>query len=197
MKIYIYFEGDIKLKRGFRAFFQKELGAKRFILINGDSGSETIKDFVLGLHSPPNAKHSLLIDSDVYGDNPVSEVLSIVKKGYGARYKNNYPSDSEAIHLMVQVMESWFLADKEILQEYFGDGFQLSRIPKNEKVEEILKADVMNGLKDATGKSRKGKYHKTKHAPDILERLDPEKVRMHAPYCDRLFRWLTDVQQGS
>jgi hypothetical protein len=45
----------------------------------------------------------------------------------------------------------------------------------------------MSSLARATRDTRKGEYHKTRHAPLILERLDAAKVRGRARHCERLF----------
>jgi hypothetical protein len=89
---------------------------------------------------------------------------------------------------MVQVMESWFLADPEALTRYYREGFAINALKKNPKVEEIPKDDVLKCLKQATRKTKKRAYHKTGHAPGILELLDSNKVRKAAPHCDRLFQ---------
>jgi len=85
-------------------------------------------------------------------------------------------------------MEAWFLADPEALALSYGEDFARNALRKNPRVEEILKADVVECLKQATRNTQKGAYHKTAHAPHILELLDPDKVRKPASECDRLFR---------
>jgi hypothetical protein len=100
----------------------------------------------------------------------------------------------EQVHLMVQCMENWFLADKEALAEFFGQGFQSSALPANPKVEEISKADVFVGLEQATKAVKavksKGRYGKGAHSFAILARIDPAKVKTAAPYAMRLFQYL-------
>ena len=45
----------------------------------------------------------------------------------------------EHCHLMVVCMESWFLADKEALASFFGQGFNAGALPKRVDIEEIAK----------------------------------------------------------
>lgn len=90
-------------------------------------------------------------------------------------------------HLMVQVMESWFLADLPALERFYGQQFGSKQIPARQNVEEVPKAEVEAALKNSTSKTQKGAYHKIKHGPAILESLDPERVRARAPHCERLF----------
>lgn len=54
-------------------------------------------------------------------------------------------------------------------------------------MEEIGKKELLKALGSATHKTRKGKYHKTRHAPELLERIRPDVVRKRAPHCERLF----------
>ena len=96
----------------------------------------------------------------------------------------------EQCHLMVQIMESWFLADKQALTKYYGRQFNTSALPKNQNIEEISKVDVEGGLKKATKKTQKGEYSKGSHSFKILALLDPEKVRKASPYADRFIKTL-------
>jgi len=96
---------------------------------------------------------------------------------------------------MVELMESWFLADREAVKRYYNDDdrFQESSLPANAQVEKIPKKDVLDGLKEATRHTRKGRYHKTKHAPGILETINPVNVTESAPQCRRLFDLLNGL----
>ena len=87
---------------------------------------------------------------------------------------------------MVQLMEAWFLADTEALERYYGRSVTAA-LRGNPAVEEIPKADVLDRLKRATRTTTKGEYHKTKHAPALLQSIKPETVREHCPNGDRLF----------
>jgi hypothetical protein len=58
----------------------------------------------------------------------------------------------------------------------------------NPNVEEISKKDLIDGLNSATRETSKGKYHKTKHAPTLLELIEPELVRTAAPNWEKLFK---------
>jgi hypothetical protein len=96
----------------------------------------------------------------------------------------------DQIHFMVQIMEAWFVADREALQNYYGPGFRPKSLPRSRQVERVPKERVIQCLKRATERSKKGAYHKTRHAPYILTKVDPGKVRAAAPACERLFSTL-------
>ena len=98
---------------------------------------------------------------------------------------------------MVQIMEAWFLADRQALAKYFGAGFNPSALPGNEAVEEVSKADLERGLKDATRNCQtKGEYHKGRHSFDILGRIDPSKVTRASPYANRFVEALHAKASG-
>ena len=167
-EIRLYYEGDKALRPGFHAFLSEIINRVRdkrikFKLIACDA--TPAEDYQIGLKKHPDAVNILLRD------------------GEGSKIPNP-PNESE--FWMVQLMEAWLLADPNALEDDYGRNF--ARFAYNPRVEEILKADVLSCLKNATRDTLKGPYHKTKHAPHILERLDPTKVRKSAPNCERLFR---------
>lgn len=167
-EIRIYYEGDPALKPGFHAFFdelrvkarEKRLGL-RLIAAEGKPD----RDFAIAKRNHPTAWNILLKDSE--GPLPANR--------------------DDSIFWMVETMESWFHADKDKLAEFYGAEFQVSALKANPKVEEIPKRDLVNGLKAATRNTNKGAYHKTAHAPKLLESIRPDLVRMAAPNCERLF----------
>lgn len=93
----------------------------------------------------------------------------------------------EQCHLMVEVMENWFLADVDALEQYYGQRFNRSAIPRNQNVEKIAKATVETSLNNATRSTQKGTYHKIQHGTQLLAKVNSAIVRDRAPYCDRLF----------
>ena len=182
-EIRIYFEGSARLREGFNKLIRPTIerashNSVRFNLIAGGSTEETIKDFKKAESSHTDAYIVMLIDSDQAYD---SGLLMNVRSQIGANVQD------EQIHFMVQVMESWFLADRDTLKKYYGREFQERRLPQNSAVEQIPKSDVIAGLENATRGTSKGKYHKTRHAPQLLSNLDADKVCSAAPSCKRLF----------
>ena len=87
-------------------------------------------------------------------------------------------------------MEAWFLADKEGLGAYFGQGFDRNALPGRREIEDVAKADVLDGLKRATRQCKKGEYGKGRHSFDILEQTDPAKVIYASPHARRLVETL-------
>lgn len=101
------------------------------------------------------------------------------------------PDDlDEQCHLMVQIMEAWFVADIDILESFYGNGFRRGVIPARDEVEVIDKAVLETALQNATRDSRKGPYHKIRHGSKLLCLIDSQIVRSKAPHCERFFTTL-------
>lgn len=167
--IRIYVEGDLRLRRGFHKFFG---GGERIRVIAGRSGPEARKDFLAAKADHPGSIVLLLVDAE---------------KSLAAA-----PRDPNAF-FMIQVMESWFLADRERLGQYFGDGFKAKALPGSPKqVESIPKRDVLRGLDAATKQCGGGQKQyglaKAKHGGELLSRIRPALVRAASPECERLFQ---------
>ena len=99
-------------------------------------------------------------------------------------------ADEDTINLMVQTMETWIVGDPDALSTYYGQNFNGNVLPRMTNLEEVAKADVARVLDQATEHTRKGRYHKIKHASDLLKRIDVERVKQRCPHCARLFNVL-------
>ena len=197
-EIRIYIEGDTKqkgkfntisLREGFNHFFTElieKAKAKNIILrlIMCGSKYETFKDFLNAAKSYQDSFVMFLLDSDAPLEEAETPKTFLQKQN---PLWHLYEAEENQCHLMIQVMESWFFADKEKLAEFYGQGFNLNSLAKNVNVEKITKADVESGLANATRNTQKGEYHKTRHGAKILELIDTQKVRDSAPHCEKLF----------
>ncbi len=195
IRLYIEGGGDAQskaaLRKGFRQFFTHELkeNASKLHLTLCSSTVDACEDFAKALEDHPDAFNILLIDSD----GPVNQPLATFIKLRKHSKRKPTPIDENQIHLMVQLMEAWFVADLEALKNYYGQGFKASADLKKKNVEQIEKTMLMKSLKTATRKTRKGEYHKIKHAADLLAKITPPKVRQAAEYCERLFKTLEEL----
>lgn len=189
--IRIYYEGDGKLRQGFRKFFDSiyTTGVKISLVACGATAN-TVADFMTAMRTNTDSINLLLIDSDGPDDGNLA-----------ARIRNHPGWDSGVaasvkdcqLHFMIQVMEVWFLTDRKCLQDFYGRDFRENLLPANPKVEEIPKDDVIKRLENATRDTKKGKYHKTRHAPSLLAQLDVDKVCNASPACARLFSVLKQL----
>ena len=182
-EIRLYFEGDRRLRPGFRVFLkemEERAHAKRIEFNPIAAGGSPAQDFLTATHShPEEAWIIVLLDSDGPADGSLFERWPELRK------------HRTSVFWMVQLMESWFLADPDALETYYGPRFNRKALKKNPHVEQILKKDVEASLKLATRNT--GRVYdrrtaaKTIDAPQILKRIDPVKVREAAPNCERLF----------
>ncbi|MBD2577546.1 DUF4276 family protein [Oscillatoria sp. FACHB-1406] len=192
IRIYVEGGGDGKdtkarVREGFSKFlseFKKIARAKKigFTIIACGRRNSAHRDFLNALSTHPDAFNLLLVDPEA----PV-KVKSPKQHLINRDSWNLSGIEDDCIHLMVQVVESWLVADVDTLAKYYGQGFQKSSIPENSNVEEISKEQIESCLKRATQKTQKKAYHKINHCPEILGMLNTQKVRSKAPYCDRLF----------
>ncbi|MCH8311968.1 MAG: DUF4276 family protein [Nitrospinae bacterium] len=177
IRIYVEGGGDrkdtkAKCRRGFAVFFKKIFPERKQPKITACGGrTKAFRSFCIATRQNPENINILLVDSE----EPVSK-----RPWEHLKDKDNWDRPDEATddsaHLMVQCMESWFLADKDVLAEYYGQGFSLNALPQRMNIEEIPKSDIQQALEQATKNSQKGTYHKTKHAFDILASIDPSKL---------------------
>lgn len=80
-----------------------------------------------------------------------------------------------------------------ILGQFYGQGFNSNAIPRTADVEQIPKDTLTDALKEATRHTQKGKYHKIKHAAQLVGRINPLIVRGRAFRCSQLFETLERV----
>jgi hypothetical protein len=125
----------------------------------------------------PSAWNILLKDSEEPLVGPVGTVLQ----------KFGLQPPGKDVFWMVQLMEAWFLADPTALAKYYRGGFVRKAIGSTQNVETVQHHEVMSRLKKATANTRKGPYSKVRHAPHLLEQLDPALVKRGAPHCQQLF----------
>ena len=197
IRIYVEGGGDEdeargRLRAGLRGFLRdvwtdaRRRGIRLNIVPCGD-GVRTVRSFHRALKWHPDAFNVLLVDAE----GPVTEASA--RQHLGTRDPRQWSGtriQDEHCHLMVQMMEAWLVADREKLAEYYKEGFHEKSLPDNPNVEQIDKETLQRALERATRQTKKGPYHKTRHAPDLLERIRPEVVRPRASFCDRLFRTL-------
>ena len=199
MKSIVYVEGGGGTKalrtgcrKGFRKFFEKAGLKGRMPTISACGGrKQAYDDFCHALSGGGSYGFiALLVDSEepvVKGSGPWAHL----------KKRDNWDKPASAkddnVHFMVQCMESWFLADKDALAKYFGDGFNRNALPRRSDIEDIPKHDLHKGLKNATRQcASMGAYHKGRHSFAILAELNSERITAASPHAARLIDTLRE-----
>lgn len=216
-EIAVYVEGGgngkeekAELRRGFDALFAKQksrAGDKRlsltFICCGGRQ--EAYEAFQNALQVNRERINALLVDAeDVTASVPKDETkdglvrLAHLRKKTGSDARGQGDgwelSDDLAVcvHLMVQCMEAWIVADPEALESFYKQNFKKDSLPKRPNLEDEPKADLYEKLKKATKETQKGEYGKIKHASKLLAMIDPEKIAKHCPRFKIFGDWLIE-----
>ncbi len=198
MRVKIYVEGggdQARLKRecrrAFSKFFEKAgfKGRMPRVVACG-SRSSAYSDFCTAVKTATDEELPLLlVDSEAPVQPQHQQAGNFDPWGHlQDRDGWNKPekTEDEQAHLMVQCMEAWFLADRQCLQDFFGNQFQAGALPGNQNVEFIGKQQLFDILKNSTRNTQKGEYGKGPHSFKILEKINPRLVFSASPWAKRL-----------
>lgn len=191
MTVRIYAEGagegelyDTLFRQAWQAFFRKAgLAGRMPGVVRGKSRERTFDLFRTAVQNPrPGVLPLLLVDSE--GEvRPHQRAWDHLRASDGWE-KPDGAGDDQAF-LVVQVMETWFLADRALLRRYFGDAFRETPIHAWPDLESVPKATVLSALGQATAACRT-RYAKGKVSFDLLGDVDPRLVEDACPRA-RLF----------
>lgn len=187
VKIYVEGGGErnglrTECRRGYSQFLEKA-GLKGHMpkIIACGTRRHAYDDFCTALKAAKGDCIILLVDSED-PIQPGSNKWNHVKNRDGWNCPNG--AIEENIHFMVQCLEAWFMADKETLAKFYGDGFAANSLSANLDIQAIPKQQLFSSLDQATKDSNsKGKYHKGNHAFAILALISPDKVARSSPYA--------------
>jgi hypothetical protein len=130
----------------------------------------------------------LLVDSE--GPVATASPWQHVAAQEGDRWVRPPSATDDDLHLMVQCMEAWLLADRQALAAVFGPAHRAQALPGNHVVEQVSKDDMTRSLSSATRECASGPYDKGQHSFKVLERVDPARLRDASPWAHRFFREL-------
>ena len=195
MSIRIYVEGGAAgskndCRRAFRKFLEKVIPASSFQVIASGDRASTYRDFCIALKQHRQDYVILLVDSE----EAVSQSAWIhLSERMGDHWRRPAGTNDDQAQLMVQVMESWFLADETNLSEFYGQGFLPNSLPRTNNIETVEKARIFQILAHVTRNTQKGEYHKTRHAFRLLERLEPATISAKSIHAELLFTSLRNL----
>ncbi len=198
VKLYVEGGGDTAAlktacREGFTAFITKAGITKRPRIVACGSRRDAFESYCIAIASGEEAV--LLVDSE-------APIAALHQQGADADkwqpwpHLKNRPGDGwdkpedepdTDCHLMVQCMESWFLADRAPLRTFFGQGFKENQLPAaTNSVEQVAKTQVYDSLANATKDCKtKAQYGKGEHSFKLLAEISPVSVTSASPWAKR------------
>jgi hypothetical protein len=193
----IYIEGggeghllDTLFRQGWSTFFRAAgLEGRMPRVIRGKGRLRTFDLFVTAVSFPrPGELPFLLIDSEDAVQSGHSVWQHLKAHNWD---KPNGASDDQAF-LMVQLMETWFIADRKMLRRYFGPNLRENHLPAWPALEAVSKSQVLDALDNSTAGCSK-RYAKGKVSFELLAELDPAEVAKACPHAARLLQRLRSM----
>ena len=188
VKVRIFIEGggsgstpDKEFRQGWAKFFAAAgLAGKMPKVVRGEGRDKTFSKFSNELRKRiPDQTALLLVDSE----GPV-DANHTAWQHLQARdgWRQPPAAADDRAYLMVQFMETWFLADRDALRQFFGPSFNENAFREWPSLESVPKDTVLNALEQATG----NRYRKGKVSFQLLSEISPDRVAAACPHAKRL-----------
>jgi uncharacterized protein DUF4276 len=201
VKIKLYIEGggdshlqDTEFRAAWAAFFEKAgLKALRKMpaTFRGGGRDQTFDAYCTAVKNRRrNELPLLLVDSE----DLVTAGHSVWKHLKERDGWNKPPgAGSHDAFIMITCMETWFVADRAALKQFFHDCWRDQSLPKWPRLEVIEKAKIFRVLDQATSACGARKYSKGKVSFDLLQSIDPAVVAMVCPAAKALLDRLRNI----
>lgn len=195
----IYAEGggegqylDRLFRRGWTAFFQAAgLAGRMPSVVRGQGRRRTFDLFLTAVKYPRRGELPLLLVDSEDPLAPGHSVWQHLKARSGDKWEKPSDAAEDQAFLMVVVMETWFLADRNLLRRYFGTELREKHLRAWPNLEAVPKDRVLEALEQATAGCEKP-YSKGRASFELLARLTPASVEAACPHAkaflDRLRR---------
>ena len=195
VRVRIFIEGggsgeaaDEIFKNSWRDFFVSAgLDGKTPRVVRGGSRSATYRKFRTARRRA-NELLLLLVDSE----GPVAAGQSAwehLQQRDEDKWEQPAWADANSAYLMVQFMETWFLADPDALRRYFRHSFHGNALVEWPDLESVDKATVMNTLGRVTG----NRYEKGKVSFKLLSEVNANRVANACPHAKSLLDYLRSL----
>jgi hypothetical protein len=199
VKVKVYAEGggegellDALFRQGWNEFYKSAgLQGRMPRTVRGKGRGRTFDLFLTAVkNAGANDLPLLLVDSE----GPVTPGHTAWQhlKARDNWDRPNGVSNDQAF-MMVQVMETWFIADRQMLGHYFGPNFRSNQIPAWPSLEAVSKNAVFETLDSATANCGKKRYSKGKVSFELLSRLNPDVVEDACPHAKALLDRLRGI----
>ncbi len=200
VSLYLYVEGGgdskeqhARCREGFRKLLEKADFAERMPrIVAGGGRSATFDKFQTALRANlANRAILLLVDSE----EPVTEAPWAHLRARDGWSRPPNVTDDHA-HFMVTCMETWLMADRAALHEFFGAALNANALLPLNNLEQRPRQQVQQALEDATRPCGRGRqYEKGKRAYLALAALEPAALRQYLPHFVRLVETLNRYMQ--
>ena len=172
-----------RFREGWSGFFRSAGLGGRVKIVRGGGREQTFARFAAAIAPRGSGEVALLL---VDSEGPVAPGVTIWQYLH-ARDGWTRPDGSgdDQVFLMVQIMETWFLADRDALRRYFGADFRENVFRQWPELEAVPKATVLETLERATATCRRG-YAKGKVSFEVLARIDAALVAAACPHARAL-----------
>ncbi len=198
MTAVLYIEGGgdnrrlgAQFREGWKSFFTAAgRGGRMPKVVRGGSRQQTFNRFATDVAGPSAGTVPLLL---VDSEGPVAASHSVWQHLQG-RDGWNKPAEAgnDQAFLMVQIMETWFLADRQGLRSYFGPLFAENALRQWPKLEDLSRGTVLASLDRATAQCPKP-YAKGKASFELLAQIDPTLVEASCPHAKDLLNRLREL----
>ncbi len=197
MKFEIHIEGGgpgaaaVQFRKAWKKFLTAAgVEDRKFKVVRGGTRNDTFRNFLMSVrNSDSGFAQFLLIDSET-PLNPIQSKWEHLERN--DKWQRPKEAGEESVYMMVQVMESWFLADPDLLKSHFGRSFKERFIKKWPNLEDISKGEVLNILKMAT-KNCSQPYKNGPVSFEILSKIDPVRVEQSCKHAKQLLEKLRAI----
>lgn len=177
-----------ELRRGFSSLLMKSGFEGRMPrVVACGSRNDTFDRFKIQFEGTGSAYPMLLVDSEsvVAQENRADRSSGAWRhlRTQDGWIRPHGASDDQA-QLMVACMETWLLADREALQNHFPKMTERA-LPRGEGLEARSKQDVMSSLRNATKRSNRGRYDKSRDSFTLLGSVSPDELGRFLPHFRR------------
>lgn len=179
-----------RFREGWNEFFKSAGVGNKTKIVRGGTRQQTFDRFATAVEvGRPDTVPILLVDSEA----PVASGNSAWQHLHTRdSWSQPLNASNDQAFLMVQIMETWFLADRVALQKYFGARFRQNALRTWPNLENVPKSTVLNALASATASCSK-RYSKGKVSFELLAQIDPTLVENECPHAKALLDRLRNL----
>jgi hypothetical protein len=198
VKVKIYVEGGgrtdearARCRQAFSAFFESAgLAGRRPGTVPCGGRPRAYEAFATAVRSTRTGELPLLLVDAEDAVRPGHTVWQHLKARDG--WERPRGATDDQAFLMVQVMETWVLADRDALRRYFGAALRGKHLPAWADLEAVPKAQVLESL-DAATTGCPRRYAKGRISFELVGLVDASKVEAACPHASRLLSRLRSV----